>query len=166
MPVKAKRSTYNYSLPITVKKTRECLGLALPRGAGRPSPTPTLGVMAPGFGGRAGASPGGSQAPQALLPGRDGVSGTGAGTPICIPKPGCCSAASQVATMQDLKQGLGPAGSAGLRKPAPNKYKLKVGARGPQAQLPCGGERGGGRAALWPPAGRPRHRPPPRGQPP
>lgn len=29
MPVKAKRSTYNYSLPITVKKTRECLGLAL-----------------------------------------------------------------------------------------------------------------------------------------
>lgn len=25
MPVKAKRSTYNYSLPITVKKMRECL---------------------------------------------------------------------------------------------------------------------------------------------
>ncbi|XP_045702330.1 general transcription factor 3C polypeptide 5 isoform X1 [Phyllostomus hastatus] len=54
MPVKAKRSTYNYSLPITVKKTP-----------------------------------------------------------------------SQVATMQDLKQGLGPAGTAGLRKSNSNKYKLK-----------------------------------------
>lgn len=54
MPVKAKRSTYNYSLPITVKK----------------------------------------------MP-------------------------SQVATMQDLKQGLGPAGTAGLRKSNSNKYKLK-----------------------------------------
>lgn len=26
MPVKAKRSTYNYSLPITVKKMRKCPG--------------------------------------------------------------------------------------------------------------------------------------------
>lgn len=54
MPVKAKRSTYNYSLPITVKKT-----------------------------------------------------------------------SSQLATMRDLKQGLGPSGSAGMRKSASNKYKLK-----------------------------------------
>ncbi|XP_029059447.1 general transcription factor 3C polypeptide 5 isoform X3 [Monodon monoceros] len=54
MPVKAKRSTYNYSLPITVKKT-----------------------------------------------------------------------SSQLVTMQDLKQGLGPSGSASARKLASNKYKLK-----------------------------------------
>ncbi|KAM7092316.1 general transcription factor 3C polypeptide 5 [Molossus nigricans] len=54
MPVKAKRSTYNYSLPITVKKT-----------------------------------------------------------------------SSQLVTMHDLKQGLGPAGTAGGRKSASNKYKLK-----------------------------------------
>ncbi|XP_066896497.1 general transcription factor 3C polypeptide 5 isoform X4 [Kogia breviceps] len=54
MPVKAKRSTYNYSLPITVKKT-----------------------------------------------------------------------SSQLVTMHDLKQGLGPSGSASARKAASNKYKLK-----------------------------------------
>ncbi|KAK2506977.1 hypothetical protein MC885_017875 [Smutsia gigantea] len=54
MPVKAKRSTYNYSLPITVKKTP-----------------------------------------------------------------------SQLVTMHDLKQGLGPSGTAGARKPASSKYKLK-----------------------------------------
>lgn len=54
MPVKAKRSTYNYSLPITVKKTP-----------------------------------------------------------------------SQVVTMQDLKQGLGPSGTASSRKSNSNKYKLK-----------------------------------------
>uniref|UniRef100_A0A8C9A4I1 Ral transcription factor IIIC subunit 5 n=1 Tax=Prolemur simus TaxID=1328070 RepID=A0A8C9A4I1_PROSS len=54
LPVKAKRSTYNYSLPITVKKTP-----------------------------------------------------------------------SQLVTMHDLKQGLGPSGTAGARKSASNKYKLK-----------------------------------------
>lgn len=27
MPVKAKRSTYNYSFPVTIKKTRKCLGM-------------------------------------------------------------------------------------------------------------------------------------------
>ncbi|XP_055256230.1 general transcription factor 3C polypeptide 5 isoform X2 [Moschus berezovskii] len=54
MPVKAKRSTYNYSLPITVKKTT-----------------------------------------------------------------------SQLVTMHDLKQGLGPSGSASAQKSSPNKYKLK-----------------------------------------
>lgn len=32
MPVKAKRSTYNYSLPITVKKMRECLCSPVARG--------------------------------------------------------------------------------------------------------------------------------------
>uniref|UniRef100_A0A8C9J576 Ral transcription factor IIIC subunit 5 n=1 Tax=Panthera tigris altaica TaxID=74533 RepID=A0A8C9J576_PANTA len=57
MPVKAKRSTYNYSLPITVKK----------------------------------------------MP-------------------------SQLVTMHDLKQGLGPSGTGGTRKSTSNKYKLKVGA--------------------------------------
>ncbi|XP_047280036.1 general transcription factor 3C polypeptide 5 isoform X1 [Homo sapiens] len=55
LPVKAKRSTYNYSLPITVKKT-----------------------------------------------------------------------SSQLVTMHDLKQGLGPSGTSGARKPASSKYKLKV----------------------------------------
>ncbi|PNJ45270.1 GTF3C5 isoform 2 [Pongo abelii] len=55
LPVKAKRSTYNYSLPITVKKTP-----------------------------------------------------------------------SQLVTMHDLKQGLGPSGTSGARKPASSKYKLKV----------------------------------------
>lgn len=40
-------------------------------------------------------------------------------------------AASQVVTMHDLKQGLGPSGTAGLRKSASNKYKLKVGAPEP-----------------------------------
>lgn len=54
MPVKAKRSTYNYSLPITIKK----------------------------------------------MP-------------------------SQLVTMHDLKQGLGPSGTAGARKSTSNKYKLK-----------------------------------------
>ncbi|KAL4661241.1 hypothetical protein H8957_015669 [Semnopithecus entellus] len=54
LPVKAKRSTYNYSLPITVKKTP-----------------------------------------------------------------------SQLVTMHDLKQGLGPSGTSGARKPASSKYKLK-----------------------------------------
>ncbi|KAG8509450.1 General transcription factor 3C polypeptide 5 [Galemys pyrenaicus] len=54
MPVKAKRSTYNYSLPITVKK-----------------------------------------------------------------------ASSQPVTVHDLKQGLGPSGTAGARKSASSKYKLK-----------------------------------------
>ncbi|XP_044120530.1 general transcription factor 3C polypeptide 5 isoform X3 [Neovison vison] len=54
MPVKAKRSTYNYSLPITVKK----------------------------------------------MP-------------------------SQIVTMHDLKQGLGPSGTPGTRKATSNKYKLK-----------------------------------------
>ncbi|XP_019276219.2 general transcription factor 3C polypeptide 5 isoform X2 [Panthera pardus] len=54
MPVKAKRSTYNYSLPITVKK----------------------------------------------MP-------------------------SQLVTMHDLKQGLGPSGTGGTRKSTSNKYKLK-----------------------------------------
>ncbi|XP_005213472.2 general transcription factor 3C polypeptide 5 isoform X1 [Bos taurus] len=62
MPVKAKRSTYNYSLPITVKKTNPCRG------------------------------------------------------PL---------AASQLVTMRDLKQGLGPSGSASAQKSSPNKYKLK-----------------------------------------
>uniref|UniRef100_A0ABI7Y630 General transcription factor IIIC subunit 5 n=1 Tax=Felis catus TaxID=9685 RepID=A0ABI7Y630_FELCA len=56
MPVKAKRSTYNYSLPITVKK----------------------------------------------MP-------------------------SQLVTMHDLKQGLGPSGTGGTRKSTSNKYKLKDG---------------------------------------
>ncbi|XP_070374552.1 general transcription factor 3C polypeptide 5 isoform X1 [Equus asinus] len=54
MPVKAKRSTYNYSFPVTIKKTP-----------------------------------------------------------------------SQVVTMRDLKQGLGPSGTASMRKLASNKYKLK-----------------------------------------
>lgn len=36
-------------------------------------------------------------------------------------------AGSQLVTMQDLKQGLGPSGSASARKLASNKYKLKVG---------------------------------------
>lgn len=54
MPVKAKRSTYNYSFPVTIKKTP-----------------------------------------------------------------------SQVVTMRDLKQGLGPSGTTGTRKLASNKYKLK-----------------------------------------
>nr|XP_012313334.1 general transcription factor 3C polypeptide 5 [Aotus nancymaae] len=54
LPVKAKRSTYNYSLPITVKKTP-----------------------------------------------------------------------SQLVTMHDLKQGLGPSGTSGARKAASSKYKLK-----------------------------------------
>ncbi|XP_053414968.1 general transcription factor 3C polypeptide 5 isoform X1 [Nycticebus coucang] len=54
LPVKAKRSTYNYSLPITIKKTT-----------------------------------------------------------------------SQLVTMHDLKQGLGPSGTAGAQKLAPSKYKLK-----------------------------------------
>lgn len=35
MPVKAKRSTYNYSLPITVKKTSKGLGLPCRAGAGK-----------------------------------------------------------------------------------------------------------------------------------
>ncbi|KAK2120517.1 General transcription factor 3C polypeptide 5 [Saguinus oedipus] len=60
LPVKAKRSTYNYSLPITVKKTP-----------------------------------------------------------------------SQLVTMHDLKQGLGPSGTSGARKAASSKYKLKVGALSP-----------------------------------
>lgn len=36
-------------------------------------------------------------------------------------------AAPQVVTMQDLKQGLGPSGTASSRKSNSNKYKLKVG---------------------------------------
>lgn len=36
MPVKAKRSTYNYSLPITIKKMRECPGLTWDQGRGSP----------------------------------------------------------------------------------------------------------------------------------
>lgn len=46
----------------------------------------------------------------------------------CIPKH--CSyplTASQLVTMHDLKQGLGPSGTAGARKSTSNKYKLKVG---------------------------------------
>lgn len=41
----------------------------------------------------------------------------------------CCPlAASQLVTMHDLKHGLGPPGTAGARKLASSKYKLKVGA--------------------------------------
>lgn len=36
MPVKAKRSTYNYSLPITIKKMRECPGLTWDQGRWAP----------------------------------------------------------------------------------------------------------------------------------
>lgn len=57
-------------------------------------------------------------------PGRGG----GRNTHPRIPKP--CRGpltGSQLVTMQDLKQGLGPSGSASARKLASNKYKLKVG---------------------------------------
>ncbi|XP_017704855.1 PREDICTED: general transcription factor 3C polypeptide 5 isoform X3 [Rhinopithecus bieti] len=66
LPVKAKRSTYNYSLPITVKKTP-----------------------------------------------------------------------SQLVTMHDLKQGLGPSGTSGARKPASSKYKLKDSLQTLRARTRC-----------------------------
>lgn len=122
MPVKAKRSTYNYSLPITVKKTSKGLGLPCRAGAGKEG-HPDCG--------RAGASRGVTPGPCWPAHPRVGGGGRGAGEiPPCIPDP-CRGplAASQLVTMHDLKQGLGPSGSATAQKSSPNKYKLKVGVR-------------------------------------
>ncbi|XP_027412482.1 general transcription factor 3C polypeptide 5 isoform X1 [Bos indicus x Bos taurus] len=118
MPVKAKRSTYNYSLPITVKKTSKGLGLPCRAGTGKEG-HPDCG--------RAGASR--RVTPGPCWPARPRVGGGGCGAgeiPPCIPDP-CRGplAASQLVTMRDLKQGLGPSGSASAQKSSPNKYKLK-----------------------------------------
>lgn len=66
-------------------------------------------------------------------------------------------AATQLVTMHDLKQGLGPSGIAGPRKLASNKYKLKVGVPEPQEGSPLAGAEAVGRAgglALWVTVGR------------
>lgn len=120
MPVKAKRSTYNYSLPITVKKTSKGLGLPCRAGTGKEGH--------PDCGRGRGLPKCHSRALLASAP-RVGGGGRGAGEiSPCIPDP-CRGplAASQLVTMHDLKQGLGPSGSASAQKSSPNKYKLKVG---------------------------------------
>ena len=137
MPVKAKRSTYNYSLPITVKKTSKGLGLPCRAGTGKEG-HPDCG--------RAGASR--RVTPGPCWPARPRVGGGGCGAgeiPPCIPDP-CRGplAASQLVTMRDLKQGLGPSGSASAQKSSPNKYKLKVGVRGLPARARGRGGWGGG----------------------
>lgn len=122
MPVKAKRSTYSYSLPITVRKTSKGLGLPCRAGTGRGRPDCA----------RAGASRRATPGPCWPVRPRVGGGAWGAGEiPPCIPDP-CRGplAASQLVTMRDLKQGLGPSGSASAQKSSPNKYKLKVGVRG------------------------------------
>lgn len=127
MPVKAKRSTYNYSLPITVKKMRKCL--CAPCGPRLICPHRDAeegGHLDSGV--RWGFLRGRSRAPLASVPER----GRGETYPY-IPKYCYCPlAASPLVTMHDLKQGLGPSGMASTRKSTSNKYKLKVGAPGPQ----------------------------------
>lgn len=109
MPVKAKRSTYNYSLPITVKKTRKWLN--------RPHQDPQ-GRWASDY------QMGGSASPSLQADAEGQV-----GDPhACTKARPCFHAASQPVTMHDLKQGLGPSGSDGPRKLTYNKYKLKVSA--------------------------------------
>lgn len=79
-----------------------------------------------------------------MLPGPEGVGETPLGSKALL-----SLAASQLVTMHDLKQGLGPSGTAGVRKSASNKYKLKVGAPGAPgraAALPVGREVEGGGA--------------------
>lgn len=119
MPVKAKRSTYNYSLPITVKKTRTCLG-PLRAGAAGLAPTPRAA------GGRAaprGATPGtaGQRAPWR---GRGGASG---GT-LCIPRR-CPVPHSQPARLHARPEtGPGPTG---------HSWHTEVGLQQVQAQGGC-----------------------------
>lgn len=130
MPVKAKRSTYNYSLPITVKKTRTCLG-PLQAGAAGLAPTPRAA------GGRA-APRGATQALLASVPPGGDEAGRREG-PSVFQGAALSRTASQLVSMHDLKQGLGPPGTAGTRKSASNKYKLKVGVpRVPGEQPPTG----------------------------
>lgn len=130
MPVKAKRSTYNYSLPITVKKTRECL--CLPRRLRLICPhrdTKGDGCWDGGvWWGEVGWGRMGWGFPGAA-PGYTGQHpGEGDGEHPAVFQVLLLSlAASQVVTMQDLKQGLGPSGTASSRKSNSNKYKLKVG---------------------------------------
>lgn len=119
MPVKAKRSTYNYSLPITVKKTRTCLG-PLRAGAAGLAPTPRAA------GGRAaprGATQGtaGQRAPWR---GRGGASG---GT-LCIPRR-CPVPHSQPARLHARPEtGPGPTG---------HSWHTEVGLQQVQAQGGC-----------------------------
>lgn len=130
MPVKAKRSTYNYSLPITVKKTRTCLG-PLRAGAAGLAPTPRAA------GGRA-APRGATRALLASVPPGGDEAGRREG-PSVFQGAALSRTASQLVSMHDLKQGLGPPGTAGTRKSASNKYKLKVGVpRVPGEQPPTG----------------------------
>lgn len=130
MPVKAKRSTYNYSLPITVKKTRTCLG-PLRAGAAGLAPTPRAA------GGRA-APRGATRALLASVPPGGDEAGRREG-PSVFQGAALSRTASQLVSMHDLKQGLGPPGTAGTRKSASNKYKLKVGVpRVPGERPPTG----------------------------
>lgn len=57
-------------------------------------------------------------------------------------------AATQLVTMHDLKQGLGPSGIAGPRKLASNKYKLKVGVPEPKEGSPPAGVEAVGRVGI------------------
>lgn len=127
MPVKAKRSTYNYSLPITVKKTRTRLG-------------PRRGPRASGLreGGPLPRGPPGPCWPACPWRGWGGVLG---GTPV-FRGTALSRTASQLVSMHDLTQGLGPPGTAGTRKSASNKYKLKVGVPGVPGEQPPTGLRG------------------------
>lgn len=110
MPVKAKRSTYNYSLPITVKKTckwLDCLHQDM-RGGGHSDST-VAGLMA--------------------IPYRQVQKVRQIDAhPRCTEALPCSHTANQPVTMHDLKQGLGPSGTEGPRKLTYNKYKLKVSA--------------------------------------
>lgn len=121
MPVKAKRSTYNYSLPITVKKTRTCLG---PLWATGPR-THAEGDARLGCG-RESSSP--RDHPGHCWPAHpaEGM-GRALGETSRVARHCPVRTASQLVSMHDLKQGLGPPGTAGARKAASNKYKLKVG---------------------------------------
>lgn len=112
--MKAKRSTYNYSLPITVKKSCKCFGSLCKLGRWA---SPVLRTVASGLGGVRGAS--------------SNPWGGGWVAPLYSKAPLLSLAANQLVTMQDLKQGLGPSGAAGMQRSASNKYKLKVGARSP-----------------------------------
>lgn len=124
MPVKAKRSTYNYSLPITVKKMRKCLcapcgpRLICPHRDAEEGGHLDSGVRW-GF-------PSGQRAGE----------GSGRNVPLYSKVLRCPLAASPLVTMHDLKQGLGPSGMASTRKSTSNKYKLKVGAPVPKAEQP------------------------------
>lgn len=119
MPVKAKRSTYNYSLPITVKKTRTCLG-PLRAGAAGLAPTPrAAGGRAAPRGATQGAA--GQRAPWR---GRGGASG---GT-LCIPRR-CPVPHSQPARLHARPEtGPGPTG---------HSWHTEVGLQQVQAQGGC-----------------------------